>query len=95
MRRSIEKSKVRRGLKSARSIQMTAVRYETHCFLHAGCRYAFDFVLALTIANAASNQLAEAIPTARIQHWVASYEALVGAKVGCPESRPSVDARAE
>jgi LTXXQ motif family protein len=48
----------------------------------AAASLSISFV-ALTTTNAAGNQLAEAIPTARIQHWVASYEALVGAKVGC------------
>jgi hypothetical protein len=39
--------------------------------------------VALTTANAAGNQLAEAIPTAGLQHWVANHEALVDARLGC------------
>jgi hypothetical protein len=39
--------------------------------------------LALTAADAASNQLAETTPTARMQHWVADHEALVDAGLGC------------
>jgi LTXXQ motif family protein len=39
--------------------------------------------IVLTAADAASDQLAEATPTARIQHWVADHEALVDVKLGC------------
>jgi LTXXQ motif family protein len=39
--------------------------------------------VALTAADAASDQLAEATPTARIQHWVADHEALLDARLGC------------
>ena len=38
--------------------------------------------VALTAADAASDQLAEATPTARIQHWVADHEALLDARLG-------------
>ena len=38
--------------------------------------------VALTAADAASDQLAEATPTARIQHWVADHEALLDAMLG-------------
>jgi LTXXQ motif family protein len=83
MRRSIEKSEVGRGLKSARSVQMTAVRHERIVSYTLAAASLSVSSVALTTANAAGNQLAEAIPTARIQHWVANDEALVGARLGC------------
>ena len=38
--------------------------------------------VALTAADAVSDQLAEATPKARMQHWVADHEALVDARLG-------------
>jgi hypothetical protein len=78
----IKKPKVRRVPKSALFVQMTAVHLETHSFLLADCCYAFGSPVALTAADAASDQLAEATPTARIQHWVADHEARPDARLG-------------
>jgi hypothetical protein len=73
---------VRRAPKSARSVQTTAVHLETHSFLLADCGYAFGFVRCPDRCRRRQDQLAEATPTARIQHWVADHEALLDARLG-------------
>jgi hypothetical protein len=73
---------VRRAPKSARSVQTTAGHLETHSSYSLTAATLSVSSVALTAADAASDQLAEATPTARIQHWVADHEALADARLG-------------
>jgi hypothetical protein len=90
---SISKQRPERGyaLESQRSdarqrarVQFKRQRFTLKRFLSYSLTAATLSVgpVALTAADAASDQLAEATPTARIQHWVADHKALVDARLG-------------